>query len=67
MAEKTAEETRIENLLKDTVEYFWKEDSATRERQLRQYKRLKLLWEGFTQIWYDEVAHDWRIWDGILS
>lgn len=61
---KTAEDTRIENLLKDTVEVFWKEDSATRERQLRQYKRLKLLWEGFTQIWYDEVAHDWRIWDG---
>lgn len=61
---KTAEETRIENLLKDTVEYFWKEDEATRERQIRQYKRLKLLWEGFTQIWYDEVAHDWRIWDG---
>lgn len=67
MAEKTAEETRIENLLKDTVEYFWKEDSATRERQLRQYKRLKLLWEGFTQIWYDEVAHDWRIWDGDID
>lgn len=61
---KTATETRIENLLKETVEVFWKEDSATRERQLRQYKRLKLLWEGFTQIWYDEVAHDWRIWDG---
>lgn len=67
MAEKTAEDTRIENLLKDTVEYFWKEDSATRERQLRQYKRLKLLWEGFTQIWYDEVAHDWRIWDGDID
>lgn len=61
---KSAEDTRIEELLKDTVECFWKEDSATRERQLRQYKRLKLLWEGFTQIWYDEVAHDWRIWDG---
>ena len=61
---KTAEETRIEELLKDTVECFWKEDSATRERQLRLYKRLKLLWEGFTQVWYDEVAHDWRIWDG---
>ena len=64
---KTAEDTRIENLLKDTVEVFWKEDSATRERQLRLYKRLKLLWEGFTQIWYDEVAHDWRIWDGDSS
>ena len=64
---KTATDTRIEELLKDTVEVFWKEDSATRERQLRQYKRLKLLWEGFTQVWYDEVAHDWRIWDGDID
>lgn len=55
--------TELDDLLKKVVENFWKEDSATRERQIRQYKKLKLLWEGFTQIWYDEVAHDWRIWD----
>jgi hypothetical protein len=38
------------------------EDASVRERQLRQWRRLKLLWEGFTRVWYSEVAHDWRIW-----
>ena len=40
-----------------------KEDRSTRERQIRTWKRLKLLWEGFTQVWYSEVAHDWRIFE----
>lgn len=57
----------VERLLAEVVEHFWKEDSATRERQIRQYKKLKLLWEGFTQIWYDEEAHDWRVWDEASS
>jgi hypothetical protein len=21
------------------------------------------MWEGYSQIWYSEVAHDWRVWD----
>ena len=24
---------------------------------------MKLFWEGFQNVWYSEVAHDWRIWD----
>ena len=40
-----------------------KEDTAVRERQIRQWRRLKLLWEGFQRVWYSEVAHDWRIFD----
>jgi hypothetical protein len=39
------------------------EDVAVRDRQLRQWRKLKLLWEGFSQIYYNEVAHDWRVWD----
>ena len=54
---------RIESLLKELVEFYSKEDQATRERQVRVWRRLKLLWEGFTRTWYSEVAHDWRIWD----
>jgi len=53
----------IQGLLKSVVEHFEKEDSTIRERQIRTWRRLKLLWEGFSQVWYSEVAHDWRIYD----
>src|SRR5205814_1620557 len=38
-------------------------DRAVRERQLRKWKRLKMIWEGFQNVYYSEVAHDWRVWD----
>lgn len=50
-------------LLREVVNHFDKEDVAIRERQIRTWRRLKLLWEGFQKAWYSEVAHDWRIWD----
>lgn len=53
----------IQALLKKVVDHFDKEDVAVRERQIRTWRRLKLMWEGFYQTWYSEVAHDWRIWD----
>lgn len=55
------EETK--NALKTVVDEFDREDTAVRERQVRQWRRYKYLWEGFTNIWYSEVAHDWRVWD----
>jgi hypothetical protein len=45
------------------VEQFWLEDQAVRERQVRQWRRLKFMWDGFSQIWWDQTARDWRIWD----
>lgn len=57
----------IQKLLKTVYDDCMKEDSAVRERQIRQWKRLKLLWEGFSRIWYSEVAHDWRIADDVLN
>lgn len=51
----------IKVLLKTIVDQFDKEDTFVRERQLRQSRQLKLLWAGFSNIWYSEVAHDWRI------
>lgn len=54
---------KIQDLLKQVADHFDQEDRAVRERQLRDWRRLKLLWEGFTRVWYSEVAHDWRIWD----
>lgn len=62
MTEKQLSNREAE-LLKKLAEQFWKEDAATRERQIRQWKRLKLYWDGFSRIWFSEVAHDWRIWD----
>jgi hypothetical protein len=58
---------RIKNLLKTVATNFDQEDRAARERQLRNWRRLKLLWEGFQRVWYSEVAHDWRIWDEEIS
>lgn len=46
--------------LKKVVEHFNDEDSSVRQRQLRSWKRLKLLWENINNIYYSEVAHDWR-------
>lgn len=53
----------IQRLLKTIYDDCVKEDTAVRERQIRQWRRLKLLWEGFNRVWFSEVAHDWRIWD----
>lgn len=50
-------------LLKQLVEHYDEEDREIREKQIRTWRKLKLYWEGFTNIWYSEIAHDWRIWD----
>lgn len=54
---------QLKNDIVELFEYYDKEDRAVRERQIRQWRQLKFYWEGFTNTWYDEVAHDWRIWD----
>lgn len=53
----------VQRLLKTVVDSCSQEDEAVRQRQMRQWRRLKLLWEGFSQVWYDSVAHDWRVYD----
>ena len=57
----------IITLLKSVVEYCDQEDRPVRERQIRTWKRLKLAWEGFSRVWYSEVAHDWRIYENDLQ
>jgi len=57
----TQDEIRI--AIKTIVDHFDQEDRAVRDRQIRQWRRLKLYWDGFHKIWYSEVAHDWRIYD----
>jgi hypothetical protein len=58
---------RIQTLLKTVIEEYTKEDSDVRERQIRMWRRLKLLWEGIHRTWYSETAHDWRIWDQVTQ
>ncbi len=61
MAKKVSEETKI--LLKTVVDNFADEDREVRDRQIRTWRKLKLLWENLQQTYYSEVAHDWRIPD----
>jgi len=63
MAKKKQYSEEIQRLLKTVVDECDKEDRSVRERQIRTWRRLKLFWEGFQQVWYSETAHDWRVWD----
>ncbi len=51
----------ISVLLKTVANHFDQEDRATRERQIRKMRRLKLYWNSFSQIYWDEGARDYRI------
>lgn len=53
----------LQHALQEVVEHFDKEDRYVRERQIRQWKKLKFYWNGFQRLWWSEVAHDWRVWD----
>ena len=44
-------------------DHFWEEDTATRQQLLQKWRRLKFFWNNITNVWYDSVAHDWRIWN----
>lgn len=43
---------------------FWKEDIDVRQQSLAKWRRLKFFWNNITNVWYDSVAHDWRIYNG---
>lgn len=47
----------IENIIED----FENDDQSVRERQIRDWKRLELMWAGFNNFYWDYVAHDWRM------
>ena len=51
----------VKMYLKSIADHFDDEDRAVRDRQIRQWRRLKLLWENVQHTYYSEVAHDWRI------
>lgn len=53
---------REEQALKAIITDFEAEEQSVRFRQIREWKKLDLLWNGFRNIWWDDVAHDWRIY-----
>lgn len=63
MTENSTLDERLERCLLTLSEHFDKEDWSVRQRQLLIWRRLKLYWNSFSNIYFSEVAHDWRIWD----
>lgn len=61
MASKKQYDEEIQRLLKSVVDIFDEEEKPVRQRQIRTWRRLKLLWEGFRNTYFNDVAHDWRI------
>jgi len=64
MPERTAEQLEDDAiciLLKTVADHFDKEDLATRERQIRHMRRLKLYWNNFSQIYWNEAVQDYTI------
>lgn len=57
----------VQDLLKTMVDNFAKEDQSVRQRQIKTWRRLKLMWENFRSTYFDEVAHDWRIPSTVIS
>src|SRR6186713_2497660 len=53
----------LKNQLKQIIDHFDDEDRAVRDRQIKQWRKLKLLWENVQHTYFSEVAHDWRMPD----
>lgn len=62
MAEKISEE--LKTALAAIRDTFDKEEESVRQSQIRLWKRLEYYWDGFTNVWWNDVAHDWRVYEG---
>lgn len=51
----------VSSLLVTVANHFNNEDRMTRERQIRKWRRLKLYWNNFSQVYWSESAKDYRI------
>lgn len=60
---KNVPDESVQKLLKQIVDFAQDEDRAVRERQIRVAKQLKYFWDGLTNVWWSDTAHDWRVWD----
>jgi hypothetical protein len=53
----------LKRQFKQIVDHFDNEDRAVRDRQIKTWRQLKLMWENVHHAYYSEVAHDWRVPD----
>lgn len=51
---------KLQLALEEICDHLDSEETSTRQRQIRKWKKLKFYWEGFQRIWWSETAHDWR-------
>lgn len=57
----------IQGWLRKIVEHFDREDKPARDRQIRIYRKLKYYWDGITNIYWSDTAHDWRVFPNVLD
>lgn len=62
MSKKPKLDDEISRLLKSIADHFDQEDRIVRNAQLRHYRRLKLYWNNFSQIYWSESARDYRVY-----
>jgi len=60
---KDSDFDEICDLLKTVADHFDKEDHMTRERQIRHWRRQKLYWNNFSQIYWSESTGDYKIYN----
>jgi len=53
----------VSSLLKTVADHFFNEDRPTRELQIRHFRRLKLYWNNFSQVYWSETANDYRLFN----
>jgi ssDNA-binding Zn-finger/Zn-ribbon topoisomerase 1 len=61
MIKKREFDDEVAKLLKTVIDHFEQEDSATRLRQLKLYRKLKLYWNNLSLTYWNEGAKDYRI------
>src|SRR5215510_3212088 len=53
----------VQRLLLELCNLADEEDRDVRNNLIRVLRKLKYFWDGYTQLWWSEVAHDWRSLD----
>lgn len=54
---------QVQRDLKTIIDHFYEADRPTRERQIREWKKLEYYWSGIQRVYWDDLAHDWRVYD----
>lgn len=65
MVKELSEEMKRDLL--QVATHFDREDRYSRERQIRLWKKLEYMWDGFQRLWWSEIAHDWRTFDSTAN